>query len=84
MEELLTNRKSSNQLPVVIVGNKSDLNVDPIELEQIQNDVKGYASRFADQLGIEVPFYVTSAKTGENVKDMFEWMIEKLEHITQF
>ena len=83
MVELLANRKSLYKMPVVLVGNKNDLEIDPEENIRLRNEAKRYASRLTMQLGVEVPYYVTSAKSGENVKEMFEWLIDKLQLVVQ-
>ncbi|TFF99844.1 MAG: GTP-binding protein [Promethearchaeota archaeon] len=52
-------------IAMIIVGNKSDL-VDQIEVEE--EDIK----KLADELGFN--YILTSAKTGENVKDAFTFL----------
>ena len=52
----------TTQIPIIVIGNKNDL------LEQKQFDIKdleSYASTF------EVPSFLTSAKTGENINEVF-------------
>jgi GTPase SAR1 family protein len=52
----------NRDISMIIVGNKSDL-VDQIEVEE--EDIR----ELADELGFN--YILTSAKTGENVKDAF-------------
>lgn len=56
-------------LPIIIVGNKNDL----IELREISNKV---ALNYANNLDFD--YIETSAKTGENVEDMFNLIARKI------
>lgn len=55
-----------NDVPIVIAGNKSDLNTKAISEETAQ--------KFARQVGSE--YFSTSAKTGAGVNDLFERLAE--------
>ncbi len=57
-----------SNIPIFIVGNKSDLTS---EISVIDKDIRGIADRYG------VPYILTSAKTGVNVKDMFLYMAYK-------
>lgn len=59
------NKAINKDISMIVVGNKSDL-VDQIEVEE--EDVK----ELADELGFN--YILTSAKTGENVKDAFLYL----------
>ena len=74
-EEILPilEQKKANNLATVLVGCKADL-------EQIVtiNDIKSFQQHLSSQLGFEVPYFATSAKTGENVEAVFEKLVDLL------
>ena len=56
-------------MTLILVGNKSDLTTE-------RNISRDYAKSFADENGM---IYIeTSAKTGDNVKEMFEMAVESI------
>ena len=62
-------RKSSEEIPIILVGSKIDLAPDPPDMA------------FIDRLRLEygvLDYYETSAKTGENVKEVFTQLAAKI------
>mmetsp|Transcript_8716 Transcript_8716/g.27870 ORF Transcript_8716/g.27870 Transcript_8716/m.27870 type:complete len:168 (+) Transcript_8716:376-879(+) len=55
-------------MPIALVGNKSDCDGRDVDAELVQT--------FADENGLQ--YFETSAKTGENVDDMFTWVAKNL------
>ena len=71
--ELLENN-SNRLVPLALIGNKSDLRDnarDPIMPDQ----AKEYAKALSEWSGINVPYFETSAKNGENVETAFTELI---------
>ena len=74
----LLNSHSERNVPVVIVGNKKDIehaasasgNASEMRFVEVQ-DVKKFCN---DK---KYPFFFTSAVTGENIKNLFEFIAEK-------
>ncbi len=68
-------------IPIVLVGNKLDLiksNSDDIQIvneKRVLKKFEEYKSKFDDRITL----VRTSAKSGENVEDIFKFIIEKLE-----
>jgi len=74
--ELLKNN-SNRIVPIVLVGNKSDLRAtanDPILREQSEE----YARSLSQWSGYSVPYIETSAKTGENVDEAFKTLLKNV------
>lgn len=65
-------KNAGHRIPMVIVGNKKDLEEDRDTTEDIAKD-------FADS--IRVPYIETSAKTGYNVRDAFHLIMSEIERI---
>jgi small GTP-binding protein len=59
-------------IPLAIIGNKSDLDaVQKVETSKIIEDIK-------DQFNLAaIKYFTTSAKTGSNVTEAFDWLIEQ-------
>lgn len=57
-----------NELPIIIAGNKSDL-------ENARQIKKEQAEKYAASLGID--HFSTSARTGNNVKEIFRVLTER-------
>jgi small GTP-binding protein len=75
IQELQTN--TEHKVPIVLVANKMDLHdVDKGHLTELE--CKNYALELAEWYGFMVPIYFTSARTGFNVDEVFEGMIEIL------
>ncbi|MCG3217231.1 MAG: GTP-binding protein [Candidatus Heimdallarchaeota archaeon] len=74
--ELLKNN-SNRVVPIVLIGNKSDLRAtakDPIMREQSEE----YARSLSNWSGFSVPYIETSAKTGENVDESFKTLLKNI------
>ncbi|MCG3220558.1 MAG: GTP-binding protein [Candidatus Heimdallarchaeota archaeon] len=74
--ELLKNN-SNRVVPIVLIGNKSDLRStakDPIMREQAEE----YARSLSGWSGFTVPYIETSAKTGENVDEAFKTLLKNI------
>jgi len=74
--ELLKNN-SNRVVPMVLVGNKSDLCAtakDPIMREQSEE----YARSLSQWSGFSIPYIETSAKTGENVDEAFKTLLKNV------
>ncbi len=59
----------NEQIPIVLIGNKIDKNENRL-------DIKSQASKLADQYNI--PFFETSALTGEGIDELFTFLISTL------
>ena len=59
---LLLNEKNEKKIPIVIVGNKSDLNIPLIDI----TIVKDWA------FNKKYPIFITSCKNGQNIYNLFE------------
>lgn len=57
-----TLKSLSNRIPIILLGNKSDLTEEIIVSEE---DIKSEANR------LDIDYYLTSAKTGENINEAF-------------
>jgi Ras-related protein Rab-8A len=63
-------------VPLLIIGNKSDLDYNP--------NIKSIAKELSKQLRPDIGFYITSAKEGTNMEQVFEDIAMKiLEKITE-
>lgn len=62
------------KIPIIIVGNKIDLNNRVVTLE----DGKKLAKKISKELGYKVPYYETSAKTGETIKKVFNDLVKMM------
>ncbi|MHA1707549.1 MAG: GTP-binding protein [Candidatus Heimdallarchaeaceae archaeon] len=74
--ELLKNN-SNRVVPIVLIGNKSDLRStakDPVMREQAEE----YAHSLTSWSGFTVPYIETSAKTGENVDEAFKTLLKNI------
>jgi Ras-related protein Rab-11A len=67
---------SDRIIPLIILGNKSDLGDAHFPyfetLEEIKNEIQQEYNTAYEDNQMKVPFYTTSAKTGENVVKAFE------------
>lgn len=76
-------RNNNNQIiPMVIVGNKSDLrdnSKDPVTIEEIQH----YLKKLSDWTKFEVPYIETSALSGLNVQDSFQDLVKRIDFDNQ-
>jgi len=74
VNELLKHR---GIVPIVLLGNKKDLCDGTINCISYEEGLQ-LAAHLSEQLNISVPFYETSAKTGENVKESFTTLTEMM------
>ncbi|MDH5402969.1 MAG: GTP-binding protein [Candidatus Heimdallarchaeota archaeon] len=66
----------NRDIPFLILGNKSDLLENKDKFTDLGKSMKTFVK---DQLKIsDVGFYLTSAKTSENVNTSFNWLIERI------
>ena len=64
-------------IPLAIIGNKSDLDTfKKVKSDEVETKVM---NRIKDQFTLDAPvkYFKTSALTGENVNDGFDWLIEQ-------
>ena len=76
IEELWKHNGKKTQIPIVIIGNKSDLREkadDPV----LASKGEQFAEKVSKKAGFQIPFMETSAKTGENVKKAFKLITER-------
>ncbi|MHA1408379.1 MAG: ADP-ribosylation factor-like protein, partial [Candidatus Heimdallarchaeaceae archaeon] len=66
-------------VPMIIVGNKSDLRGTTPEEIQVNKDAAiAYSSTLSEWGGLKVEYIETSALTGQNVNSSFERLIDKI------
>lgn len=59
--------------PSIIVGNKKELRDERTETECLSpGEGENFAKAMSEKFGITIPYMEVSAKTGENVKELFE------------
>ena len=77
IEELLINNNNNKKIPMVLVGNKSDLRG-----SSIKTIPSSFGEDYAEQLsiwsGFKIPYIETSAQNGDNVEPAFKTLIEQL------
>ncbi|XP_062874550.1 GTPase KRas [Trichomycterus rosablanca] len=66
--EQINRVKDSDSVPMVLVGNKSDLNSRTVETRQAQELARGYG----------IPFVETSAKTRQGVEEAFYSLVREI------
>ena len=79
--ELLTIKKRG-QVPMIIVGNKSDLRLRSYD-EVAYNKALEFAAEMTNNSLFEIPYFEASALTGLNVNFIFDHLIETLETINK-
>ncbi|MEA2071174.1 MAG: Rab family GTPase [Asgard group archaeon] len=62
------------KIPLILVGNKIDLTDREVSYDQGLE----YARQKSEQLGYNIPYFETSAKTGESIKKVFYELIRKM------
>ena len=75
--DVLAMQKQSNTIPFAVLGNKSDLDIfKKVRSDEVETKV---LDSIKNQLTIDAPikYFQTSALTGENVDDSFNWLIEQ-------
>jgi len=80
--EDLAECNNNQPLPLVLIGNKSDLRKDKgifIEEDQIQT----YIKQLEEWTGFDIDYVETSAMTGDNVEDAFKSLITKIEELSK-
>lgn len=63
-----------NIIPMILVGNKIDLPNRQVSYEE----GKTYALRKSKELGVEIPYVESSAKTGDSIKKIFHELVTKM------
>ena len=72
-------RNNNNKLiPIVIVGNKSDLR-DKAKNPVPQTEIKSYVEKLSDWSSFEVPYIETSALSGMNVENTFKDLVRRID-----
>lgn len=77
IEELVRNN-NNKIVPLVIVGNKSDLR-DMADNSITQLEVENYVKKLSDWTKFEVPYIETSALSGLNVDHTFKDLIKRID-----
>lgn len=77
IEELVKNNEN-NVVPIVIVGNKSDLRGNTDNTVSIEK-AREYAKKLSEWTKFEVPYIETSALSGLNVEDAFRNLINNID-----
>jgi len=77
MEDIYTN-VNGQKIPIILVGNKSDLRYDS-PTKVTDQEAHLYANQLSEWLGYEILYINTSAKTGDNVEIIFHALINKIE-----
>jgi len=73
----LVSSKIGHMVPAVLVGNKSDLRT--IDVNQVSLEDATKLSRDLSQNTIyEIPYFETSARTGQNVDHLFDFLIANM------
>ena len=66
-------------IPLVIIGNKTDLRGElPEEVQVNKTSALTYAQILSEWGGIKVEYVETSAKSGQNVSSAFERLIDRI------
>ena len=60
-------------MPIVLIGNKTDL-------EENREVSKEEGNEFAKKISEEIEFYEASCKTGENIKESIRFLVEKIKN----
>ena len=63
--------ENAKGLPIVLIGNKTDL-------EENREVSKEEGNEFAKKISEEIEFYEASCKTGENIKEAIRFLVEKI------
>jgi len=71
------NEKKLKNIPLYIVGNKSDLEDWEVKQQEV-DDYAEYVTQKLDLNEVEVKTYLTSAKNGENINELFEHAVDTL------
>lgn len=66
--------KNCMDIPIIIVGNKIDIPDREVTKEEGQE----YASKKSKEIGRKIPYFETSAKTGETIKRVFEDLVKMM------
>lgn len=77
IEELMDSMDIDDPVPMVIVGNKADLrggDYDFVTPEQAEE----YAQQLTDWSDLQIPYIESSAKTGLNVDEIFESLVDNI------
>lgn len=77
IQELMDSMNIDDPIPMVLVGNKADLrgsDYDFVSPEQ----AKEYADQLTAWSDLDIPYIESSAKTGLNVDDIFESLVENI------
>jgi len=77
IKEMMDSITEDDPLPMVLVGNKADLrgsDMDFISQEQAEE----YASQLTQWAHMDIPYIESSAKTGLNVDEIFDSLVENI------
>ena len=78
IKEMMEGMGIDEPIPMVLVGNKADLrDGDPTFIEEEQ--AKEYAKQLSEWSGMDIPYIESSAKTGLNVDQIFDSLIDNIE-----
>ncbi len=74
--ELLKNN-SQRLVPMILVGNKCDI-IDTAKDQIMFEEPEKYSKNLSSWAGFSIPYFETSAKTGENINEPFETLFRNI------
>jgi small GTP-binding protein len=79
--EEVRNALDDQQISMILIGNKNDLKEEKVVSSE---EISKYLNAVYNKLGKQMPYYEVSAKTGENIKEIFQHMVALMIKRQQF